>query len=156
MRRTPRTRAIPVTPMYRGRRQRLTPVPPREGAAGPPRQARWVAIDAAVQALRAQGGPLATIARQLGISRPTVYAYLRRETPPGPRQCQGRPSTRVLSPDLPSVIRRWRESRADRVQLWHEMHALGETHAARTVCRVIPRRRRAADAGPPPAPQGAL
>ena len=30
------------------------------------------------------------MARQLGISRPTVYAYLRRGTPPGPRRRSGR------------------------------------------------------------------
>jgi hypothetical protein len=43
----------------------------------------------------------ATIARQLGISRPTVDAYLRRDTPPGPRRFQWRPSARVLTPYLP-------------------------------------------------------
>jgi transposase len=47
------------------------------------RRARWVAIDEAVHTLRTQGTPIATLARQLGISRPTVYAYLRRDTPPG-------------------------------------------------------------------------
>jgi transposase len=153
---TPLTSSISVTPMYRGRRQSLKPVQPREGAAGPPRHARWVAIYEAVHALQAQGVPLATIARQLGISRPTVYAYLRRATPPGPRQFQWRPSTRVLSPYIPYLIRRWRESRADSVQLWHEIHALGYTHSARTVCRFITRLRRAADVGHPPEPQGSL
>ncbi|MGH8064465.1 MAG: helix-turn-helix domain-containing protein [Candidatus Entotheonellia bacterium] len=37
-----------------------------------------------MRTLRAQGTSIATIARRLGISRPTVYAYLRRDTPPGP------------------------------------------------------------------------
>jgi len=36
--------------------------------------------------LHAQGTPSASIARQLGISRPTVYAYLRRVTPPARRR----------------------------------------------------------------------
>jgi transposase len=70
---------IPVVFMYRGRRQSPKPAPLREETARPPRHVRWVAIDEAVHTLRAQEMPLATIARQLGISRPTVYAYLRRE-----------------------------------------------------------------------------
>jgi hypothetical protein len=43
--------------------------------------------------------PIATIARQLGISRPTVYAYLRRTTPPSPKRAQfqwtARPSAKA-------------------------------------------------------------
>ena len=99
---------VPVTPMYRGRRRSPKPAP-REEAAQPPRHARWVAIYEAVHALQAQGTPIATIARQLGISRPTVYAYLRRDTPPGPRRLQRPPSARVLTPYVPYLIRRWRE-----------------------------------------------
>jgi transposase len=94
------------------------------------------------------------VARQLGISSPTVYAYLRRDTPPGPRRLQRRPSARVLTPYLPYLIRRWRESGADSRQLWREIRALGYTHSARTVCRFITRRRRAADVGLPPESQG--
>ena len=93
------------------------------------------------------------MARQLGISRPTVYAYLRRDTPPGPRRLQRPPSARVLTPYLPYLIRRWRESGADSRQLWREIQALGYTHSARTVCRFITRLRRAADAGQPPESQ---
>jgi len=118
---TPPTGPVPVTPMYRGRRRSPKPAQSREGAARPLRHARWVAIDEAVHTRRAQGMPLATIARQLGISRPTVYAYLRRETPPGPKRPQWRPSARVLTPYIPYLIRRWRESRADSAQLWREI-----------------------------------
>ena len=147
------TDPIPITPMYRGRRRSPKPAP-REEAAPPPRHARWVAIDDAVHALRAQGTPLATIARRLGISRPTVDAYLRRDTPPGPRRLQRRPSARVLTPYLPYLIRRWRDTQANRVQLWRESQALGYTHSARTVCRFITQLRRAADAGHQPESQG--
>jgi transposase len=144
---------VPVTPMYRGRR-RSPKSGPQEEAALPPRHARWVAIYEAVHALRAQGTPVTVIARRLGISRPTVYAYLRRGTPPGPRWLQRRPSARVLTPYLPYLICRWRESGADSRQLWHEIRALGYTHSARTVCRFITQLRRAADAGLPPESQG--
>jgi transposase len=150
---TPTASPVPVTPMYRGRRRSSKLVQPREEAARPPRHARWVAIYEAVHTLRAQETPIATIARQLGISRPTVYAYLRRDTPPGPRRLQRRPSARVLTPYLPFLIRRWRESGADSKQLWRELQALGYTHSARTVCRFITQLRRVADAGHPPESQ---
>jgi hypothetical protein len=99
---------LPVVSMYRGRRQ--SPKPARQHGQRPPQHARWVAIYEAVHTLRAQGMPLATIARRLGIGRPTVYAYLRRDTPPGRRRFQWRPSARVLTPYIPYLIRRWRES----------------------------------------------
>jgi transposase len=146
------TDPIPITPMYRGRRRSPKPAP-REEAAPPPRHTRWAAIYEAVHALRAQGTPLATIARRLGISRPTVYAYLRRDTPPGPRRLQRRPSTWVLTPYIPYLIRRWRDTQADSVQLWRELQALGYTHSARTVCRFITRLRRASEAGLAPETQ---
>jgi hypothetical protein len=111
---TPSPRVVPVPPMYQGRRRSSKPTPP---AARPPRHARWVAIYETLHRLHAQGTPIATMARQLGISRPTVYAYLRRDTPPGPRQLQRPPSARVLTPYVPYLIRRWRESGADSRQL---------------------------------------
>jgi Transposase/Helix-turn-helix domain of resolvase len=146
----PTARPVPVTPMYRGRRRHPKPAQLWEEAARPPRHARWVAIDEAVRTLRVQGTPIATMARRLGISRPTVYAYLRRDTPPGPRRLQRRPSARVLTPYVPDLIRRWRESGADSRQLWREIRALGCAHSARTVCRFITRLRRASEGGDAP------
>jgi transposase len=142
---------VPVIPMDRGRRQ--SPQPEPQPAERPPRHARWVTMYETFHRLSAQGTPIATMARQLGISRPTVYADLRRDTPPGPRRLQRRPSARVLTPYIPSLIRRWRESGADSRQLWREIRAHGYTHAARTVCRFITRLRRAADVGQPPESQ---
>ena len=148
---TPPPAWMPVIPMYQGRRQNPKPAPPP--AERPPRHARWVAIYEAIRTLQAQATPIATMARQLGISRPTVYAYLRRDTPPGPRRIQRPPSARVLTPYVPYLIRRWRESGADSRQLWRELQTRGYTHSARTVCRFITRLRRAADAGHPPEAQ---
>ena len=142
----------PVTPMYQGRRQSPKPAQ-REGTAQPPRHARWVAIYEAVRTLRAQGTPIAIMARQLGISRPTVYAYLRRDTPPGPRRLQRPASACVLTPYVPYLIRRWRESGANSRQLWREIQALGYSHSARTVRRFIAQLRRAVDVGHPPESQ---
>jgi transposase len=59
----------------------------------------------------------------------------------------------VLTPYVPYLIRRWRESGADSRQLWREIQRLGYTHSARTVGRLITRLRRAADAGHPPESQ---
>jgi transposase len=143
----PTASPLPVTPMHRGRRRDSKPAPPREEAPRPPRHARWVALYEAVRPLRAQGTSITTIAHQLGISRPTVYAYLRRATPPGPRRLQRPPSARVLTPYTPYLIRRWRESGADSRQLWREIQALGYTHSARTVRRLITQLRRASDGG---------
>jgi transcriptional regulator with XRE-family HTH domain len=142
----PADRHVPVMPMYRGRRRSSKPAP-QEEAARPPRHTRWVAVYEAVRTLQAQGMPIATMARQLGISRPTVYAYLRRDTPPGPRRLQRPSSARVLTPYVPYLIRRWRESGADSRQLWREIQALGYTHSARTVGRFITQLRRASDGG---------
>jgi hypothetical protein len=86
----------PVTSMYRGRRQCSQARQQRLEAAQQRCHAPWVATYEAIPALHAQGPPVATIARQLGISRPTVYAYLRRETPPNPRSPQR--SRQVLRP----------------------------------------------------------
>ena len=119
----PTASPVPVTPMYRGRRWHPTPVPLREEAARPPRHTRGGASAAAVHARRVQGSPMASIARPLGISRPPGYSDLRRATPPGPRRLQRRPSARVLPPDVPSRLRRWRANGADRRQLWQELRA---------------------------------
>ena len=72
--------------------------------------APWGEIYIALHTLHAQGFPVVTIARQLGISRPTVYAYLRRTTPPGPKRPQFQWTARVLTPYVPT----WLSLRAPR------------------------------------------
>jgi transposase len=151
---TPLGSLVPLTPMYQGRR-RSPQAQPRLTAGGrQPRPVPWAEIYATVHTLHAQGLPVATIARQLGISRPTVYAYLRREAPPGPKRPQFRWSTHVLTPYIPYLIRRWRACGANSMQLWREIQALGYTQSARTVCRFITRLRRASEAGLAPETQG--
>jgi transposase len=141
----------PVTPMYAGKRQCSQTRQRQREAAQQRRHAPWVTTYEAIHALYAQGTCIATIARQLGISRPTVYAYLRRGTPPVPRSPQR--SGQVLRPYMPYLIRRWREGITDSMRLWHEIRALGYAHSARTVCRFITQLRRAVDAGRPPESQ---
>jgi transposase len=142
---------VPITPMYGGKRPCAQTRQPQREAAQQRRHAPWVTTYEAIHALYAQGTLIATIARQLSISRPTVYAYLRRGTPPAPRSPQR--SGQVLRPYLPYLIRRWREGSTDSRQLWREIQAQGYTHSARTVGRFITRLRRAAEAGQAPETQ---
>ena len=99
----------------------------------------------ALHPLHAQGPPVATIAQQLGLSRPTVCAYLRRTRPPRPRSPQR--AGQVLRPSTAYVIQRWREGCTDSMQLWRELRAQGYSQSARTVSRFITRLRRASEAG---------
>ena len=137
---------VPVTLMYSGmRRCAQTRQQPRE-VEQPRRHVPWVACYEATHALYARGTGIATIARQLGISRPTVYAYLRRATPPAPRSPQR--SGQVLRPYLPYLIRRWREGITDSMRLWARdsgtgLYPLGPDrlplhHAPATGCRSRP------------------
>jgi Transposase len=94
---TPAVGPVAVRPMYRGRRR--SPKPAQPQAKRPPQPSFWGATYEARQRLHVQGLPVATIARQRGISRPTVYADLRRGTPPAPRSPQR--SRQVLRPYRP-------------------------------------------------------
>jgi transposase len=137
--------------MYAGKRQCSQTRQQQREAEQQRRHAPWVTTYEAIHALSAQGAGITTIARQLGISRPTVYAYLRRDTPPTPRSPQR--SGQVLRPYLPYLIRRWREGMTDSMRLWRELQAQGYTHSARTVGRFMTRLRRAAEAGQVPEAQ---
>jgi transposase len=138
--------------MYAGKRQCSQTRQQQRAVERQRRHAPWVTTYEAIHALSAQGAGITAIARQLGISRPTVYAYLRRGTPPAPRSPQR--SGQVLRPYRPYLIRRWREGITASMRLWRELQALGYTHSARTVCRFITQLRRAADVGLPPESQG--
>src|SRR5262245_11340038 len=96
---------------YRGRHRCSQAGQQRQAAAQQHRHAAWVATYEAIHTLRAQGTPVTTIAAQLGISRPTVYAYLRRTRPPSPRSPQR--SGQVLRPYMMYLIQRWREGCTD-------------------------------------------
>ena len=142
---------VPATPMDGGKRRCAQTDQQQREAAQQRRHAPWVTCYEAIHALYAQGTLITAIAQQLGISRPTVYAYLRRTTPPAPR-CPQR-SGQVLRPYLPYLIRRWREGISNSMQLWREIQAQGYAYSARTVCRFITQLRRAADVGLPPESQ---
>jgi transposase len=118
----------PVAPMYRGRRQCAHGQQQRREVEQQQRHAAWVTTYEAIHTLHAQGLSVTTIAEQLGVSRPTVYAYLRRATPPSPRSPQR--SGQVLRPYMAYLIQRWREGCTDSMQLWRELRARGYGHSA--------------------------
>lgn len=139
------TGPVSAPSMYRGR-HRCSPLQQQQReAAQQQRHAAWVATYEAIHALHAQGTPVTTIAAQLGISRPTVYASLRRASPPSLRspQCSGQ----VLRPYTSYVLQRWREGCTDSMQLWRELRAQGYVYSSRTVSRFVTRLRRASEAG---------
>jgi hypothetical protein len=113
--------AVPFTPMYTGKRQCSHTRQQQREVEQQRRHVPWVTTYEAIHTLSAQGAGITTIARQLGISRPTVYAYLRRAVPPAPRSPQR--SGQVLRPYVPYLIRRWREGIRDSRQLWLEIRA---------------------------------
>jgi hypothetical protein len=62
----------PVTLMYRGRPQGSPVRSQRLETQPQPRHLAWVTTYEAIHVLHGQGMPVAAIARQLGVSRPTV------------------------------------------------------------------------------------
>ena len=142
---------VPASPMYRGKRQCSQARQQRLTAEQQQRHAPWVTLYERIHALHGQGTPIAAIAPQLGVSRPTVYAYLRRDTPPPPRSPQR--TGQVLTPYRPYLLRRWREGCTDSRQLWREIQAQGYGHSGRTVSRFVTRLRRAAEVGQAPETQ---
>jgi hypothetical protein len=63
---------VPVTPMFAGKCQGSQTRQQPRAVAQPRRHAPWVTCYETLQVLSAQGTGITTIARQLGISRPTV------------------------------------------------------------------------------------
>jgi transposase len=139
------TGPVSAPPMYRGRRQCSHTEQQRRETEQQQRHAAWGTTYEAIHTLHAQGLSVTTIAAQLGISRPTVYAYLRRASAPSPRSPQW--SGQVLRPYTSYIIQRWREGCTDSMQLWRELRAQGYAYSSRTVSRFVTRLRRASEAG---------
>jgi transposase len=140
----------PPVGMYKGRRHSPQNWEKRQARQRQRHQDARVARYDQIRRLHNQGSTVTEIARQLKISRPTVYTHLHRGTPPEFKTRTVRPSERVLTPYSPYLIQRWRESGADGMQLWREIQAQGYRHSARTVTRLITELRRASEAGRPP------
>ncbi len=77
-------------------------------AASLRRHAQSVELYEQIQASHAKKVDVATIARQVGVSRETVYRYLRMHEPP-PRTQIRSPRQQFIEPYKPYLIGRWNE-----------------------------------------------
>jgi transposase len=94
-----------------------------------------------IQQLYAQHVGIAAIARQVQVSRPTVYRYLAMPQPPQRQRSRhrGRP---LVAPFTPYPRRRWNAGCRNAQQLWRELVAQGHQPARRTVERYVGQLRR--------------
>lgn len=93
-------------------------------ADGQQRQSRYREQYEQIHRLHAQHLELATIARQVGVSRMTVYKYLRLTEPPLGKQ-PGTRTARMLAPYQPYLLKRWSEGCRNAQQLGRELIAQG-------------------------------
>jgi transposase len=91
-----------------------------------------------VVALHTKGAEIADIARAVGISRTTVYRYLRLGGPP--ERKQPRPRRRhhkVLDPYKQYLLRRWDEGCHTASRLWREIRGMGYRSSYANVVRFL-------------------
>jgi transposase len=140
---------------------RSPPAEQYQGKRRHPQPERWrERLDAAAEAgverrranyeqarvLHAKGASVAQIARTVGISRMTVYKYLR-EGPPQRKRHTVHGRQRVLDPYEPYLLQRWEEGCHTATVLWREIRERGFAHSVSNVHRFVAHLRRA---GPPP------
>jgi transposase len=135
--------------VYQGKRRHPQPERWRERAEAAAEEgvARRRATYDQARALHANGASVAQIARTVGISRMTVYKYLR-EGPPQRKRHSVHGRQRVLEPWEPYLLKRWEEGCRMATALWREIRAQGFAHSLTNVQRFVNQLRRE---GPPPA-----
>ena len=133
----------PADEVYQGKRRRPQPERWRERAEAAAEEGvarRRERYDQA-RALHAAGASVAQIARTVGISRMTVYKYLR-EGPPQRKRHSVHGRQRVLEPYEPYLLKRWEEGCRMATALWREIRAQGFAHSLTNVQRFVNRLRR--------------
>ena len=105
------------------------------GAASLQRHARRVTPFERVHALRAADADIADIARSVGVSRETVYRYLRMAQPP--ERKRPKPRRKILDPNLPYLLRRWDEGCHDGMRLWRKSRTMGFAASSSSVSRLV-------------------
>jgi transposase len=121
----------------------------RAGEAGRQRHAAQLARYEAIHQLHTAGADVAHIARTVGVSRETVYRYLRLPGPPARMRLPARRA--ALDPYLPYLERRWAEGCRNAKRLWREIREQGFAHSYSGVARFAARLRRAERGGQPTA-----
>ncbi|HEU5422431.1 MAG TPA: ISL3 family transposase [Nitrolancea sp.] len=119
----------------------------RAEEAGRQRHAAQLARYEAIHQLHSAGADIAHIARTVGVSRETVYRYLRLPGPPARMRLPARAA--ALDPYLPYLERRWAEGCRNGKRLWRELRAQGFDRSYSGVARFVARLRRAERAGEP-------
>jgi len=138
----------PVDTVYQGKRRHPQPQLARErvDAAAEAGVTRRRETYEQARALHADGACVAHIAREVGVSRMTVYKYLR-EGPPQRKRHSIHGKQRVLEPWEPSLLKRWDEGGRTATVLWREIQAQGFAHSLTNVQRFVAELRR--DGSPP-------
>ncbi len=91
-----------------------------------------------VVALHTKGAEIADIARAVGISRTTVYRYLRLGGPPERKQPRSRHRHhKVLDPYKAYLLRRWGEGCHTATRLWREIRGMGYRSSYTNVVRFL-------------------
>jgi len=137
------TEVVPVTSgelaspdvIYRGRRKAPHDYEQRMEAASLQRHAKYVTAYERIHTLRAAGADIAGISRTVGVSRETVYRYLRMPQPPTRKRPL--PRRKVLTPFYPYLLRRWDEGCHDGMRLWREIRAQGFAYSSTNVSRFV-------------------
>lgn len=120
---------VPVLPWHTGGTTRL------EGVSRAHQQQRVERYEQ-IHALAASHVAVASIARQLGVSRQTVYTELRRTHPPERRRISlTRP--RLLAPYEPYLLERWNQGCRNGQQLYREIQARGYPGSVTNVTRFV-------------------
>jgi transposase len=105
------------------------------------RHARWVHRYHQIQRLHAQHMGIAAIARQVQVSRPTVYRYLAMPQPPERQRSRHR-GPLLITPFIPSLRQRWNAGCRNAQQRWRELVAQGHRPSRMTVERYVGQLRR--------------
>jgi transposase len=105
------------------------------------RHAHWVHRYHQIHRLYGQRLGVAAIARQVQVSRPTVYRYLAMPQPPERQRSRHRGS-RLIAPFIPYVRQRWNAGCRNAQQLWRELAAQGHRPSRITVERYVGQWRR--------------
>lgn len=128
--------STPADEMYQGKRRHPQPhVWERrmEEDSGRRVAIRRAAYDQ-VHVLDAKGATPMDIARLVGVSRTTVYRYLRGGPPQRPRRVS-RGRQRALEPWEPYLLQRWEDGCRTATVLWREIRAKGFMHSITCVQR---------------------
>jgi transposase len=149
--RAPPEENLPQDAMYRGKRNSPQHWQERAEEASHQRHAERLTTYEAIRALHEKGADIAHIARTVGVSRRTVYRYVRMDGPPERKRPGRRPGNRVLAPYELYLLQRWKEGCHNGVKLWQEIKEQGFAYSVTNVSRFLAHLRRE---GKPPHPVG--